>query len=217
MSAGTDWRGGNPDEPKKFGHKAEAWFRRRLLAELFTPVANDPDTFRLRKGRQVWGRDAVDKMLDWYIERRESYTVWIDSDKFHGASYSCGAWHFQGEAVQRDMREAIDHVDRLLDAEDYDTLDDWLRADIADKLWFRGERGGMLAVPKAVKARLRAAKLERELSAPKRCPCGASFTPTRRRAVHCPACLEVKAAERRARDAEFKRRWEAEHARRDDG
>jgi hypothetical protein len=184
VSTGTDWRGDSEGSPVRFGRKARAWLRRRLLARMFIKHPTDAATY-CADGVE-WDEYSVNLALAWYMEHPMRYTHWTDNDEYRGHGWSNGAWEFDDVAVQKDWRQAVDFVDRTLDAEKCLTVDEWLAADSAGTLWYRGARSGMERVARE------------NQSAPrrKRCPCGTRFKPKRRNAVHCPACIAAAKAER---------------------
>ena len=144
----TTWRGRSDDEPPvRFGARARTWLRRRIRQELFTPSPfGTPGQVVLRSNGKPWFAEMAERMIDWYLARYESYVRWEEDDGYRGRDYARGEWAFLANAVKADFGVAVAECARDHDAETYRTLDDWLRADLEDRLWYNGDQGGMRTI-----------------------------------------------------------------------
>jgi hypothetical protein len=191
------WQGGHSGVPK-FGRKAQAWLRRRIKAHLFPDVDTVTGDSEMGPDGAKWDRKVIDWLLDEYAARAPGRFVhWVDADEWRGRGFSNGSWQFDAKAVEAFCQEAIDNVDRRLDANAYPTLDEWLKADMADDLWFRGAAGGMDLLSAEVRASIAAGKAER--AARRHCACGVVFVAERSNARKCAGCRATARAEQKAR------------------
>ena len=161
-----------------------------ICQELFEPSDDSECPLRDKKSGIVWELSVVEMLLEWYLERAHIYSQWIEDHEYRGSRFSHGAWHCDVAAVQRDVPIAFGHVDQALDATRFTTLDEWLEADLAGTLYYRGSEGGMSRVAR-----------ENRPAARRKCACGEKFVPKRRRARRCEKCLALARTERAMRTA----------------
>lgn len=181
------WKRG-PDGEPEIGKKVLAWFKRKVRAKLLPPSFEDKASDNLVA--------QTDSMVEWYAEMPERYMKWVDSDEFQGGRFSNGSWVIDWDILLRDQPEAAAEYRRRKDAARFPTLDDWLRADAAGELEYRGDEGGMAEIPEKVRARVKEAARARLLRRPAVCECGKQFARDRANAKRCPECRVAKKAER---------------------
>ena len=191
---GTDWRG-DENRPPRLGRKGRGWLRRRIVAILFKHDDKDEACPYLGNIDQVrWSKSCISMLLDEYMANPSRYAHWHDSATYHGSGFSNGSWVVDEEAVKLDFDKHATVVDRDLDAEHCESLDDWLRLDREGKLWYDGDPGGMRFVGDALRQRTAEAAQRRRLT--KTCSCGKRFVGKKRNSIHCDECVERLKSER---------------------
>jgi hypothetical protein len=179
------WEGGDPT----FGRDEAVWLRRRIMAHVFGDL--NPETgWRTGPDKLGWPPCLIDEFLDVYAaEDPLRFVEWIDNDTFLGEGFANGSWHLKPKAVDAFSKQALDIVDRAIDAREFPTLDEWLKADIDGTLCFRGEAGGMSLVSPELRDAIKAKRAER--GDRRRCrACGEAFKADRANAKNCQPCRD---------------------------
>lgn len=175
------------DEPPPLPNDPEAaaadprflvWLRARLQAE--------PELAAMHAHPTV-----LKHALDWLLEDAMRYVLWRPEAEYRGPGYAAGAWALRRDIVAEDfpeaVREGFRRMAREKDAPALASLDDWLRADAAGTLHYRGAPGGSVYLDAATRAGLARARSRRPW--PRACAdCGESFRPSRTDARRCPSC-----------------------------
>lgn len=170
--------------PMKFGRRARAWLT-RLLTGSFTGIEwfrSHPDV-------------TAEQFVAWYLESPTRYVTWVDAEEYRGKGYANGAWTVAWDVVRADWFQALqelrDAAARARDAEQFLTLDDWLRAEVAGDLVYRGARGGTERIPDELRSRSMRLAEDRRRQWPIACACGKSFVRDRANARRCAECREA--------------------------
>jgi len=201
------WKGdsGSAGIPR-FGRKARAWMARVLDR-------------KLRELAPGWNDDEVmADLVAWYMDDAERYVKWVDDEGgYRGRGYSNGLWVIDWETVREDLHQGTttlnSHAARERDTARFQTLDEWLRADLQGELDYPGALGGMEDVPDEIRVRVQRAAIERRRRWPIRCACGKSFVPDRRKARRCPDCRAANRAHVVAARRQLDARWQEEQRR----
>lgn len=197
MSEAWKGEGVDPLHPVKFGRKARAWLTRRIFRHLFEPLPTSsslPDVKpKFKDPYETWNLGVARDLVLLFLETPMRYVEWKDVDEFQGARFSTGAWEFKDSAIDADLPERIRTIDRAYDEASLQTLDDWLLADIANKLTYAGDAGGVPRLLPDVRSLRQTRAKERRLL--RRCPCGERFRADKSSAVNCDACRARKREE----------------------
>jgi hypothetical protein len=179
------WRGSG-DGRIKFGPKARAWLERVMRSDL---------------EENSWGLDRceVEPLVRLLLEQYgyERYVYWSDYTEYRGKGWACGCWTFFVEQLRSDTHgpvlwELRNGAAKAADAERITSLDDWLRADAAGTLQFKGEQGGTGELSRVLKTKLRLARERRYKKLPRLCPkCRAEFVPNRTNTLKCESCRGI--------------------------
>ena len=180
MTGESNWRG-DDEGGVRFGRRARAWLRRKAIAKLFCQARGENAGWLGGPDGYLWTPAQAAELGEWYASRWRDYVKWEDDSTWSGTRYANGHWAFDEKAVARDVQRALADVNRALDARDYPTLDEWLRADIDGKLNYKGDAGGM-------------ANVSPEMRRPRRrcLACGARFLPKNRKRVRCEDCCQKR-------------------------
>lgn len=184
------WRG--DDRERRFrGRKALGWLGRQIMKTVFCPSPAD-GWLRVKFVRQSVSPAFAERIVAWYLERADQYVAWVDDDRFHGSRFAHGAWWLLPKRIAADYVLANAFVSQAYDHEEFPTLDDWLRADIANDLTYDGAAGGMPFVRGAGVVRRfpkRCRQPAREYQ--RACRCGAEFVTNRKNGANCPKCIAM--------------------------
>jgi hypothetical protein len=161
---------------RDFTADVRAWFNRSLRTQFTVPAADRATgkagiqrvvVAALRALASAGCDTTVDDLLAWFDDRAAAFCRWDDYDAYQGDGFPAGEWCIEWGDIEgalcsecpAQFRE-IHH--RAVDDARYATLEDWLRADIADTLVWRGADGGMSNVPVDVQNRLYDARVLRD-------------------------------------------------------
>jgi DNA-directed RNA polymerase subunit RPC12/RpoP len=178
---------GNEGLPK-FGRKARLWFARQLNAKL--------DELRNTYPLHSLTDDEAGLVLARFLDDPSQYIIWVDSKEFSGGRYSYGAWRIHWEGVIEDLREFVREIREDAQRAAIASLDDWLRADLADSLNYKVRDSGSEKLSDEVKERLSETARARRRTWPLRCvDCAHTFfrQPKQKgQAIRCPECVEKR-------------------------
>lgn len=202
IETADSWRGDDAGDVP-FDADAQAWFRRVLFSYLFKeskPVGGELSFELEAEGLEAplyacYDLDAAQMVAAEYMVDARSFVKWEDDDTYRGEGFSNGHWALSPSAIRAFLPAALAAVDRRLDAEQAETLDEWLRLDIDNALCYRGAPSGMSRVAPEIRAAAKARSEQRRKQ--RTCACGAKFVADRRNAKSCDACRET--ARRRKR------------------
>ena len=129
------------DWAPKIDRKVRRWFRYLTAARLESSGSANDDRI---------DRSAIIAILEAQIA---DLIVWVPSASYGGKGYSAGQWQEREGPYWEAYVEAKRDVCRAYDAERLPTLGDWLRAEGAGTLLFKGAAGGTEQLPTDMYAR----------------------------------------------------------------
>jgi hypothetical protein len=165
---------------------AEAWYRRALARYVAEQIKRRPT-----------GRDPAREgtLVEWFATRRERFVGWEDPETYH-PDFESGGWRIDWRAVRDALWRAVEDCDLTAaaqcEAEQFPSLDAWLRALHQDALAWKGPHepyAGVL-VTRLTKTRFAQLRAERLRRWPRVCrKCGREFgEAARANAARCPQC-----------------------------
>jgi hypothetical protein len=176
-------RSDDGDDLPGFGRKARAWFKRMVRAMLSDVGASY--RYRMHDGE-------LEPLVERFAADPMAYVEWVDADEYRGRGWSSGAWKINWDKVKADVSPVLEQMREAKDTDCIKSLDDWLRADLADAFEYPGAEGGTDNLPKKLRRELRAAARVRRRRLPKTCTtCPALFEPRSNRQRRCPKCIEA--------------------------
>jgi hypothetical protein len=134
-----DWRGESDDAPR-FTRGARRWFAQHIRAAIET----EPQATAIYELRP----EEIGQVVGWLQERYTEYVSYLPTEEYRGRGWSHGAWVVDRAALKTGWRLALNTIrgdEGEAEASVTDSLDEWLRADIAGTV--QGVKGGDAAIP----------------------------------------------------------------------